>query len=234
METDEQAARSQAVQWQGCGAMRERLEGDEQISGLIRRVRRLAKFSQRELAHELGVSQSAVAKWETGRTRPTARMLQRILDVAGLGLAAVKGDGERVKPMAAAAARDAGGRRYPAHTFVWAEGWWAPEGAETSAWFNQVRWRSEVLELPRVRYSRWWQLGRPPTIADISEHPTWTELVAEAKESWGVPCQNVLPIPEYAFADTRKSRNRRPEDFRALARVVCLARDRQSFAGRRG
>lgn len=216
----------------------EESSGDERVSGLIRRVRRSAKLSQRQLARELGVSQSAVAKWETGRTSPTARALTQILDLVDLVLAAVRApdgraaDGgeadararELVEPMAAVAARDAGGRRYPAHTFVWAEGWWAPEGAESTAWFDQFSWRSQVLELPRVRYSRRWQLGRRPTAYDLREHPTWDELVAEARESWSPIRRNILSIPEWALQDTKKSRNRRPDEFRALARVVSIAR----------
>jgi len=197
-------------------------QGDAEISGLIRRVRRLVKVSQRELAQVLGVSQSAVAKWETGRTCPSARMLVRILEVAELGLAAVGASGERVEPMKRVAARDAGGRRYPAHAFVWAEGWWAPEGAETTAWYTQILGRSADLELPRVRYSRWWQLGRAPTLADVDDHPTWGELVAEAREGWRPPRRDLVPIPGWAFADTRKSRNRRPEEFRALAAAVTI------------
>ena len=57
------------------------------VSGMIRRVRRLGGCSQRELAQQLGVSQSAVAKWETGRTTPSSRMLARVLAVAKLRLA---------------------------------------------------------------------------------------------------------------------------------------------------
>lgn len=192
----------------------ESVAGTDDITGLIRRVRRLAKWSQRELAHELGVSQSAVAKWETGRTCPSARMLARILGLVELALAAVKADGERVGPMRQVAARDAAHRRYPAHTFVWPEGWWAPEGSETTAWYSQILCRSKDLELPKVRYSRWWQHHRPPTLADIHDHPTWPELVAEAREQWCPPRHRDLPIPEWAFADTRKSRNRRPDEFR--------------------
>ena len=104
-------------------AVNTRPAGDEEISGLIRRVRRLAKLSQRELAHSLGVSQSAVAKWETERTTPSATMLKRILSAADLRLIAVRRDGEQALPMKPIAARDAASRRYPAHTFVWAEGW---------------------------------------------------------------------------------------------------------------
>ena len=197
--------------------------GDAEISGLVRRVRRLAKWSQRELAHELGVSQSAVAKWETGRTTPTARMLGRVLGLVKLRLAAVDADGVRARPMRAVAARDAADRRYPAHAFVWAEGWWVPEGAETTAWYSAILGRSADLELPRVRYSRWWQLGRAPALADVQDHPTWGELVAEAREGWRPVGRDLVPIPEWAFADTRKSRNRRPEEFRAHARAVTFA-----------
>ena len=199
-----------------------------EISGLIRRVRRLAKWSQRELAHELGVSQSAVAKWETGRTSPSAHMLARVLHLVKLSLAAVKQGGtqggtqggerggEIVAPMKVPTARDAADRRYPAHTFVWTEGWWAPEGAEMTAWLDQILCRSKDLGLPRVRYSRRWGAWRRPTTADIADHPTWSELVAEAREGWQPRRRAPASIPEWALADTRKSRNRRPEDFRAL------------------
>ncbi|WP_191280514.1 helix-turn-helix domain-containing protein, partial [Nocardioides flavus (ex Wang et al. 2016)] len=41
-----------------------------QVPGLVRRVRRILDVSQRGLAALLGVSQSVVARWETGRTSP--------------------------------------------------------------------------------------------------------------------------------------------------------------------
>ncbi|QIK77052.1 helix-turn-helix domain-containing protein [Nocardioides piscis] len=189
--------------------------GGLEISGLIRRVRRLAHLSQRELAQRLDVSQSAVAKWETGRSVPSARILARALDVAGLSLVAVREDGRRVTPMRAEAARDAADRRYPAHTYVWAEGWWAPEAAATTAWFHQILCRSADIELPKVRYSTHWQLVRPPTPADVDDHPTWREVVAEAREGWQPRRHRRLLIPEWAIQDSSKSRNRRPDAFRA-------------------
>ena len=220
MDIDEQDATRMAEPGDGPDGGGPRPGGGDQTSGMIRRVRRMAKLSQRELAHELGVSQSAVAKWETGRTCPTVRMLERVLAVAEMRLAAVLAGGERVQPMKVVAARDAAGRRYPAHARVWAEGWWAPEGSETNAWFTQILLRSEDLELPRVRYSRGWPLSRAATIADLEDHPTWEELVAEAKEGWSAPRRRILPIPEWAFQDTKKSRNRRPGDYRFGQRDV--------------
>ena len=117
-----------------------------------------------------------------------------------------------------------------AHTFVWAQGWWAPEGAGTTAWYTAVLGRSAELGLPRVRYSRWWQLGRAPTLADVVDHPSWGELVAEAREGWRPPVRDLVPIPEWAFVDARRSRNRWPDEFRALARAVGLNRSRESGA----
>lgn len=188
---------------------------DDVVSGLIRRVRRLAKLSQRELAEDLGVSQSAVARWETGRSSPSARLLAKVLHVAGLELVAASSDGARVEPMRAVAARDAAGRRYPAHTFVWAEGWWAPEGAESTAWFDQIVLRSRDLGMPKVRYSRWWQLARPPSDADVQDHPTLSELVGEARQGWSPVRRRPLTIPSWALEDSRRSRNRWPEEFRS-------------------
>lgn len=193
---------------------------EDETPGLIRRVRRRAKLSQRELAHELGVSQSAVAKWETGRTTPTARMLTKVLKLGELRIVAVKANGDRVLPMKVTAARDTAHRRYPAHTFLWTEGWWAPEGAEMTAWFTAILGRSSELDMPKVRYSRRWGACRLMTLADIEDHPTWPELVAEAQAGWQPPRRKPMPIPQWAIADTRKSRNRRPEEFRSLARTV--------------
>ena len=187
---------------------------DVDVAELIRRVRRRVKFSQRELAEQLGVSQSAVAKWETGHRPPTARMLCRILGLADVRLVAIDEDGERVRPMTTEAARDAGHRRYPAHTCVWAEDWWAPAGAEMTAWLGPILSRSRELDLPRVRYSRRWEARREQTPADLDDHPTWRELVEQASAGWAPPRRAPVPIPAWALVDSKKSRNRRPEEFR--------------------
>ena len=191
---------------------------DVTVSGTIRRVRRRAHLSQRELAELLGVSQSAVAKWETGRTTPTARMLARVLAVAGLDWATTSSDGTQVQPMRHVAARDAANRRYPAHTYVWAEGWWVPDGAATSAWFGQILRRSAELHNPRVRFSRAWGAPRQITAADVADHPTWRELIEQAKAGWQPRpirsrSRSQFAIPSSALADSHRSRNRRPADY---------------------
>jgi transcriptional regulator with XRE-family HTH domain len=73
---------------------------DGGIPGTVRRVRRVLDVSQRGLAALLGVSQSVVARWETGRTSPRASVLQHLLRLAGLGSRMTDIEtGEEVEPM---------------------------------------------------------------------------------------------------------------------------------------
>jgi transcriptional regulator with XRE-family HTH domain len=85
------------------------------LPGALRRVRRNADMSQRELAAAVGVSAAVVAKAESGtRDLPTS-LLARIAEVAALRLALVDGNGQEVGPMSDATVRDMIGRRFPAH-----------------------------------------------------------------------------------------------------------------------
>ena len=100
---------------------------DGGVPGLVRRVRRILDVSQRGLAAMLGVSQSVVARWETGRTSPRVSVLQKMLRLAGdRGRAARRGDRREVEPMRADGARQRGGSRYPAHADLRVTGWWVP------------------------------------------------------------------------------------------------------------
>ena len=58
---------------------------DGGVPGLVRRVRRILDVSQRGLAVLIGVSQSVVARWETGRTSPRMSAMERLYALAGLG-----------------------------------------------------------------------------------------------------------------------------------------------------
>lgn len=58
-------------------------------AGYVRLTRRRADLSQRDLAELLGVGQSTVADWETGRTRIDAHTLSAVLELAGLRLCVV-------------------------------------------------------------------------------------------------------------------------------------------------
>jgi transcriptional regulator with XRE-family HTH domain len=88
---------------------------DFDAGGLLRRIRRLADVSQRELAAALGVSKSSVAAIETGGHGVDALVLARAAALAGLRLTLLDAEGREVAPMSAERVRDLGGRRFPAH-----------------------------------------------------------------------------------------------------------------------
>lgn len=96
------------------------------LSGLLRRVRRAADLSQRELAARIGVSKSAVAAVESGRAGLDVRALARAAELAGLRLALLDAEGQEVAGMDPGAVRDRGGRLFPAHldTRHGDEEWW--------------------------------------------------------------------------------------------------------------
>ncbi|TFV60809.1 XRE family transcriptional regulator [Geodermatophilus sp. DF01-2] len=99
---------------------------DPAHSGMLRRIRRVADLSQRELAARIGVSKSAVAAAESGRSGLDVRVLGRAAELAGLRLALVDAGGREVPGMDPEAVRDRAGRYYPAHldTRYGDEEWW--------------------------------------------------------------------------------------------------------------
>jgi transcriptional regulator with XRE-family HTH domain len=99
---------------------------DDVLPGWLRRIRRVADLSQRDLARVTGVSSGTIAAAEAGTRGLDARTLARLAAVAGLRLALLDGRGREVAPMDAAAVRDGGGRSFPAHldTRHGDEGWW--------------------------------------------------------------------------------------------------------------
>src|SRR5215210_5990817 len=108
--------------------------------GLVRRARRAADLSQRGLAARLGVSQSTVARWETGQSSPTLSLVEQMLALSGLRLEMTDADGVSVAPMREDAPRDRAGRRFPAHVDLDALGWWVPPGLHLSVeWLDAYR-----------------------------------------------------------------------------------------------
>ena len=85
-------------------------------AGLVRRARRIADMSQREMAKEVGISQATINRIERNALVPSLRVLFRIFDVAGLSLVVVESTGEVVLPMVDwTDALDGAERRYPSH-----------------------------------------------------------------------------------------------------------------------
>lgn len=156
---------------------------DGGIPGLVRRIRRILDVSQRGLAAILGVSQSVIARWETGRTSPRASVIEELLRLTGLRATLRDGDtGEHVEPMREDGARDRGGRRYPAHVDLTVTGWWHPPGAEMTADYPLWTRRSRERRDPAIRFRA------SPAARSIErmlsgtpvDHPSLAQLVAEA------------------------------------------------------
>lgn len=55
-------------------------------SDLIREARRRGGLTQQELAERAGTTQSAVARWESGRTSPDLATVRRLVRLCGLEL----------------------------------------------------------------------------------------------------------------------------------------------------
>jgi DNA-binding transcriptional regulator YiaG len=64
----------------------------DQMSELVRALRRELKMTQEELAHELGITVGTVNRWENGRFRPSKLARATIVDCAqrhGLSVEAI-------------------------------------------------------------------------------------------------------------------------------------------------
>ncbi|WP_160312746.1 helix-turn-helix domain-containing protein [Jiangella alkaliphila] len=100
------------------------------LPGLVRRVRRLADLSQRELAARICVSHSTISRLEAGRVVPSIATLLRIVDVAELLLVVTDADGNVIEPMRVwDETRDGGEKVFPAHLDLVldpaSDDWWA-------------------------------------------------------------------------------------------------------------
>lgn len=63
------------------------------ISREIKRLRAERGISQKELGRRLGVGQSTVAMWESGKNSPEYKTLLRIAEIFSIGVAELAGDG---------------------------------------------------------------------------------------------------------------------------------------------
>jgi HTH-type transcriptional regulator/antitoxin HipB len=113
---------------------------------MLRRIRRRADLSQRELARRLGISKSAVAAAETGDRDLPFRLLVEAAALAGLHLGLLTADDQVVPGMADDTVRDMGWRRFPAHldTRYSDEDWWHGEErrSRSQPWYTFDRDRA--------------------------------------------------------------------------------------------
>lgn len=83
--------------------------------GAMRRARRVAGLSQREMAARVGVAASTIARAEDPDGGASLTLIEAVLAVAGLRLAVVDAAGEVVAPMRTDVARNRAGSYFPAH-----------------------------------------------------------------------------------------------------------------------
>lgn len=130
------------------------------LPGIVRRIRRLADLSQRQLADRLETSKSTIASAEAGTGGLDARLLARAAELTGLRLTLLDADGNEVAGMADAAVRDKIGRRFPAHldTRYGDIDWWHDDGrySREQPWYT----------FDRVRETRDYWRGRLGTAED--------------------------------------------------------------------
>ncbi len=169
--------------------------GDYLLSEVMRRVRRTADLSQRELAKHAGVSNALVGSIESGKVAPSLAVLQRLLNTAGYRLVVVDVDGHLVVPLQVwQDVQDLAGRRFPAHLDtildpVFGE-WWAdvyglaapPETFRRSRahrdWIRRVsRWEVRVAMLRNV--------PRPDPPRGLAMHLRFGQLQAMFKAQDG-------------------------------------------------
>jgi transcriptional regulator with XRE-family HTH domain len=133
---------------------------DVDLPGMVRRIRRAADLSQRELAEQIGVAKSSVGRVESGASGLDVRALARAAALGGLRLALLDATGNEVPAMGADTVRDGVNRRFPAHldTRYSEEDWWhGPHRyARDQPWYT----------FDRDRRTRDWWRTRTGTPAD--------------------------------------------------------------------
>ena len=119
---------------------------DFDLPGGLRRIRRTADLSQRELGDRLGISKSMVAAAESGTRDLFVKVVTRAASLAGFRLVLLDTQGREVAGMADDTVRDMGFRRFPAHldTRYSDEDWWHGEERRSrqQPWytFDRDRW----------------------------------------------------------------------------------------------
>lgn len=152
------------------------------LPGALRRIRRLADLSQRELAQQLGASKSRIAAAESGAGGLDIRLVAQAAGLCDLRLVLLDKQGTEVAGMDPDGVRDLGYRRFPAHL---------------DTRYSDVDW------YPPLRYDRpeaWYTFTR-----DRQARDRW-------RERTGTPSDHQLPQPGDSPRDRRAARARAARD----------------------
>ena len=132
--------------------------GDIRAGSLLRRARRMARLSQRDLAERAGVPCTTLARIESGETKdPRVRTLAALLAAADCRLAVIALEDDRELPadLPWEDESDHGGRHFPAHLDLWPvrrfheSRWWG----DWWGWHSKDR-RARDDRIPRLTFAR--------------------------------------------------------------------------------
>lgn len=139
------------------------------IAGVLRRARRTADLSQRELAKKARMHHGVVARIEAGRSEPSVALLNKLLSCAGVMLVPVMIDtGDELGTMPTETMRDAADRYFPSHldvrrthgpgSLMWWNWWYLPgRGPEKPlASFRRNRRRRDNDRIYEQQTSVWY------------------------------------------------------------------------------
>ena len=131
---------------------------DVKAGPLLRRARRMARLSQRELAARAGVPCTTLARIESGETKdPRVRTLAALLAAADCRLAVIALEDDRELPAHHPweDQSDYGGRHFPAHLDLWPvrKFYEVPWLGDWWGWYSKDR-RARDDRIPRLTFAR--------------------------------------------------------------------------------
>jgi transcriptional regulator with XRE-family HTH domain len=138
------------------------------LGAFLRRLRDERELTQKQVARELGISQSALSAWESGQTLPPRPQIERLAAVLGVGVEAIESYFEKAeteesfRPHSSARVRFQGAehvKRYGAENFtIWILGATNLQAVQGSSVPDS--WRANLLQ--GIDYNVIWFLDLVP------------------------------------------------------------------------
>src|SRR5262249_22389199 len=208
------------------------------LGAFLRRLREERELTQKQLARDLGISQSARSAWESGQTLPPRPQIERIAGVLGIGVDQLETHFEKAESEESYAPRSLGRihaqaaehvKRYGADNLsIWILG--ATNLSVMESTFVQERWRANLVR--GIDYHLLWFLDLVPeesfraAIAIIAEIERRT--AAEHKAQRGAAALGV--IHHYATSGFEGPSDMMTALYHQLREAVVGGRDKAAKA----
>ena len=208
------------------------------LGAFLRRLREERELTQKQVARDLGISQSALSAWESGQTLPPRPQIDRIAGVLGVGIDQLEAYFEKAESEESYAPRSLGRihaqaaehvKRYGAENLsIWILG--ATNLSVMESTFVQDRWRANLGR--GIDYNLVWFLDLVPeesfraAIAIIAEIERRT--AAEHKAQRGAAAPGA--IHHYATSGFEAPSDMMMGLYRQLREAVAAGRDKAAKA----